>query len=172
MGERGPKPGTKKPQKSAFQARLAKRRLEVSTRLLAGHTLQKIADDLGESLAVIQRDKTAVVKEWKEASIAKISEKKDRQGQRIEALMGALQEEIFEEVLRPKAKPGEKAPAVDPKDPKKKNLRASKIPAIRAAVALLEREARLFGLDAPVKTKELGDRPVQKMIIGVDLKDI
>lgn len=169
MGDRGPKPGTRKPQKSAFQARLAKRRLEVSTRLLAGQTLQRIADDLGESLAVIQRDKTAVIKEWREEAISKVSEKKDRQGARIEALYGALQEEIFEIDKADKAakeaaaKRGGKIP---------KSLKVSKIPAIRAAVALLEREARLWGMDAPVKTKELGDKAPMKMIIGVDLKDI
>lgn len=108
--------------KTAKKVEMAKRRKRVAEELKAGKTYEQIAELLDVCQATICKDVKAILKATASVTQEAIEDWKKLQNMRIETMHGAVWE---------KAKEGD-------------------IQAITTVLKLMDRQARLLGLDAPI----------------------
>lgn len=122
--------------KSGRQLEIAARREEVARLRLAGWTFRRLIDEKGYDKTTLSRDWQAVGEQFRAKAVEEYGEYREIQLQRLEGLL----EKLYPDVDRPGIKLG----------------------TVDRVLAILDREAKLLGLDAP-KRQDItsGDKPIE-----------
>lgn len=140
---------------------MIQRRKEVARLYLAGYTQLKIAEILGISRITVNRDVQAILAQWQEETNHDVGKLVAKQSMHIEDIRlrawSAYQKAVGE------GKDGELG---------EKRVRGEKeLNALALLLRVLEREAKLYGLDAPTRTEVTNTEPIEVIWRMVDEAD-
>lgn len=127
---------------------IVKRRKEVASLYLKGYTQQQIADRLEVSRVTINRDVQAVLAQWRDETSHDMSERVAKQAMEL-ADMRLRAWSAYQKAVGESKENGQR-----PKSEKELN-------ALALLLRIQEREAKLYGLDAPSRTEVSTPEPIQ-----------
>ena len=134
--------------KTVFE--MQKRRKEVASLYLKGYTQQQIADKLEVSRQTINGDVQAVLAQWREETSHAMSERVAKQAMQLEDMRLRAWTAYTKAVAENRDGQSEKRPRSE-----------KELNAIALLLRIQEREAKLYGLDAPNRTEVSTPEPVQ-----------
>ena len=134
--------------KTVFE--MQKRRKEVASLYLKGYTQQQIADKLEVSRQTINGDVKAVLAQWREETSHAMSERVAKQAMQLEDMRLRAWTAYTKAVAENRDAQSEKRPRSE-----------KELNAIALLLRIQEREAKLYGLDAPNRTEVSTPEPVQ-----------
>jgi len=134
--------------KTAFE--MQKRRKEVANLYLKGYTQQQIADKLEVSRQTINGDVQAVLAQWRDETSHDMSERVAKQAMEL-ADMRLRAWSAYQKAV------GENRDGQSEKRPRSEK----ELNALALLLRIQEREAKLYGLDAPNRTEVSTPEPIQ-----------
>ena len=134
--------------KTVFE--MQKRRKEVASLYLKGYTQQQIADKLEVSRQTINGDVKAVLEQWREETSHAMSERVAKQAMQLEDMRLRAWTAYQKAVEENRDAQSEKRPRSE-----------KELNAIALLLRIQEREAKLYGLDAPNRTEVTNTEPIQ-----------
>ena len=134
--------------KTVFE--MQKRRKEVASLYLKGYTQQQIADKLEVSRQTINGDVQAVLAQWREETSHAMSERVAKQAMQLEDMRLRAWTAYTKAVEENRDAQSEKRPRSE-----------KELNAIALLLRIQEREAKLYGLDAPNRTEVTNTEPIQ-----------
>ena len=129
---------------------IVKRRREVARLYLKGYTQQQIADQLEVSRVTINRDVQAVLAQWQEETSHDTSERVAKQAMELADMRLRAWSAYQKAVGESKDGQAEKRPRTE-----------RELNALALLLRIQEREAKLYGLDAPTRTEVSTPEPIQ-----------
>lgn len=127
---------------------IIKRRKEVARLYLKGYTQQQIADQLDVSRVTINRDVQSVLAQWREETNHDTSERVAKQAMELAD-------------MRLRAWSAYQKAVGEGKDAEKRPRTERELNALALLLRIQEREAKLYGLDAPSRTEVSTPEPIQ-----------
>ena len=134
--------------KTAFE--IQKRRKEVANLYLKGYTQQQIADKLEVSRQTINGDVQAVLAQWRDETSHDMSERVAKQAMEL-ADMRLRAWSAYQKAV------GENRDGQSEKRPRSEK----ELNALALLLRIQEREAKLYGLDAPSRTEVTNTEPIR-----------
>ena len=134
--------------KTVFE--MQKRRKEVASLYLKGYTQQQIADKLEVSRQTINGDVQAVLAQWREETSHAMSERVAKQAMQLEDMRLRAWTAYTKAVAENRDGQSEK-----------RSRGEKELNALALLLRIQEREAKLYGLDAPNRTEVSTPEPVQ-----------